>query len=98
MHSQCGTQGAHPECSNDEPGKRYVWVPDVPLAILERDEEGFIAGRAPLHKASPVARPSTVPVACALRRYAMLLLGNDVIFSVVQTLKKTAGRIEDPVE
>jgi len=39
-----------------------------------------------------------VPAAPALRRYAVVLLGNDVILSAVQTLKKTAGWIEDPVE
>ena len=33
-----------------------------------------------------------------MRRCAIFLLGNDVILSAVQTLQKTAGRIEDPVE
>ena len=99
MHSRCGTQGARPECSNDEPGKRYPWEPDVPLAILEPDEEGFIAGRASLHKAlHPPQTQQIVTVSSALSRYAMFLLGNDVILSAVQTLKKTAGWIEDPVE
>src|SRR5882672_7161663 len=99
MHSRCGTQGARLECSNDEPGKRYVWEPDVPLAILEPDEEGVIAGRASLHKA---LHPSQALSDCAGRfRSAPIrhvLTRKRRHTQCGPDLKKTAGRIEDPVE
>jgi len=84
MHSRCGTQGARPECSNDEPGRGSFGNPMCHWPSLNQMKRIY-------------SRPSVI-VQSPFTRRSRLLLGNDVILSAVQTLKKTIGRIEDPVK
>ena len=65
-------------------GRRYAWEPDVPLAILEPDEEGFIAGRTSIAQSpSPVANPADSDGwASALRRYAVFSDSETTSYSV----------------